>query len=316
MIKWLRPAMMSLLVFCLCTQLAVAAAAEEDEALGQAAEQAGKLREALAHYTSALSSASGEADTRLRERIIQLVTTLDPRPAIPDQAMRSLARAQAAIEMAKTNADFEDAASRLQDALRLAPWWADAYFNLGIVYEKVGRFADAVKSLKWYLRAAPDAKDVEAVRTKIYKLEYAKELTQRQAEREAEEQRAKIAKLSALEGTWRNKETGNPYRVSISGSQFEATSLNGWRIQGVLRGSSIEGTITTPGYREDQFNCAIPSVTEALTGNIEQDGASIVFRSQEALFATQGNRGGLLVPKYCTAVTRTGSQPFVMILVR
>jgi len=56
-IKWLRPAMMSLLVFCLCTQLAVAAAAEEDEALGQAAEQAGKLREALAHYTSALSSA-------------------------------------------------------------------------------------------------------------------------------------------------------------------------------------------------------------------------------------------------------------------
>src|SRR3990172_1706101 len=83
--------LISFIVLCPLSSLAA-----DEESIGQQAEQAGKLREALTHYVSALQSASegGSKDQQLREKIITLVQKLTPPPAVPEEAVKYLVRGQ------------------------------------------------------------------------------------------------------------------------------------------------------------------------------------------------------------------------------
>ena len=114
---------------------------------------------------------------------------------ISDEARRHFDRGMAAVEMAKSPADYKDAIKEFEKAARLAPGWADVYYNLGMVQEKVSKYNVAVTSLKQYLRLAPNANDAEMVKSTINKIEYKKQ--------KAEEE-SKIT--SWLSGKW----LGNP----------------------------------------------------------------------------------------------------------
>lgn len=173
-----------------------------EEEIGQAAEKAGKHREALTHYVSALGSVSeGSEDAqRLREKIIAIAQKLNPPPAIPKEAKKYMTRGEAAVELAQDEAGFGKAAGEFSRAVRLAPWLAQGYFNLGLVQEKAGNYTEAIRSLKLYLLAAPDASDAEAVEAQIVKLEYKMEEAPKiQAQQQAQEQKSK---LQSLLGTW------------------------------------------------------------------------------------------------------------------
>lgn len=78
-------------------------------------------------------------DDTLRERIIAAALALKPAPAVPTEARRHLARAQGAIELAKQPEDMHLAIEEMEKALRLAPWWAEGYYNLGVVQDKARR---------------------------------------------------------------------------------------------------------------------------------------------------------------------------------
>ncbi len=195
----------------LAIALGLASAQSSKEAEGRAAEQAGRLREALTHYVAALQSVSeGSADDqRLRETIIKLVQKLSPPPAVPEEARRFSVRGQIAIKDAKTAADFDEAAKEFGKAVRVAPWWADGYINQGVALEKAGKFNEAARALKFYLLAAPNAPDAQNVRDQIYALEYRQEKAQKEAtgQREAEElqrhaQEAYQRNLGFLAGRW------------------------------------------------------------------------------------------------------------------
>lgn len=114
---------------------------------------------------------------------------------ISDEARRHFDRGMAAVEMAKSPADYKDTIKEFEKAARLAPGWADVYYNLGMVQEKVNKYNEAVTSLKQYLRLAPNASDTEMVKSTINKIEYKKQ--------KAEEE-SKIT--SWLSGKW----LGNP----------------------------------------------------------------------------------------------------------
>lgn len=92
--------------------------------------------------------------------------------AVSEGARRHMARGQAAVEMAKSPEDYEQAIKEFQQAARLAPNWPDVYYNLGLVQEKAGKFKDAAGSLRQYLKLAPNSPDAEAVRTLADKLEF------------------------------------------------------------------------------------------------------------------------------------------------
>lgn len=91
---------------------------------------------------------------------------------VSEEAKRHFDRGVAAVEMAKSPADYEAAIKEFTQAARLAPGWADIYYNLGMVQEKAEEYSDAITSLKQYLRLAPNASDAETVKTLINKLEY------------------------------------------------------------------------------------------------------------------------------------------------
>lgn len=138
------------------------------------AERSGQLREALRYYLSALRHICRDSDgeRELRQRIIKLVQGLTPPPAIPEDARRYLVHGVTATKEAKTTADYEKAVKEFQLAGRLAPWWADAYLNLAIAQEGAGKYADAAKSLEFFLLAAPNDPEAKRLQNKIYELEY------------------------------------------------------------------------------------------------------------------------------------------------
>jgi len=108
-------------------------------------------------------------DDALREQIIKLAQQLKPAPALPEEAERHMAYGAAAFTGAKAVADYKEAAKEFEQATLAAPWYGDAYFNLGVAQDKAENYAAALRSLKLALLASPDSKDIKAL---IYQVEY------------------------------------------------------------------------------------------------------------------------------------------------
>jgi hypothetical protein len=92
-------------------------------------------------------------------------------PATPEQAERAMTVARAAQAEATDESGYDKALRHYREASRYAPWQADLYFNLGVLYDRKGRFNDALRSFKLYLLAAPGAEDAQKVKDRIYLLE-------------------------------------------------------------------------------------------------------------------------------------------------
>lgn len=169
---------------------------------GVAAEKAGRSREAFDHYVAALPAISpgSDEDWQLRQKIVALAGKLKLAPAEPEEAVRRLARARAAVSAAKDEQGFVRAADEFRQALIAAPWIADNYYNYGVVLDKAGRSSEAIRALRLYLAAKPGAPDARQVQELIYAIEYRAEEAARQ--RQAAAKPAK-PDLSALSGRWR-----------------------------------------------------------------------------------------------------------------
>ena len=110
-------------------------------------------------------------DHALREKIIKTAVGMKPAPAIPEDAERSVVRGTSFFQKATDGAGYKKAIAEFEAATNSAPWLALAYYNLGVAQEKAGLYKEALQSLKFYLMAAPDAKNARDVKNKIYALE-------------------------------------------------------------------------------------------------------------------------------------------------
>jgi tetratricopeptide (TPR) repeat protein len=149
------------------------------ESLRQAerAEQNGQLPEALTHYRAALSvsallSGSKSIDPQITQKTIAVARRLDPPPAIPEEARRHAAFASLAVKEAKDQSGYEKAVAEYLQAVCLAPWWADLYYNLAMVQEQRSNFREAAETFKLYLAASPKDSQAQLIQNKIYELEY------------------------------------------------------------------------------------------------------------------------------------------------
>ena len=111
------------------------------------------------------------ADTSSQEEIINYADALTPKPAIPEEAKRNFAKGTTFMKAAKEAADYKDAIKAYEEALLYAPWWGNAYYNLGIALEKAEWHDDAIKSIKLYLMTKPSEADTEQAQNKIYEIE-------------------------------------------------------------------------------------------------------------------------------------------------
>jgi tetratricopeptide (TPR) repeat protein len=87
-----------------------------------------------------------------------------------NEAQQRLTSGQAAAKSAQIPKELKAAASEFQSALRIAPWLASGYFNLGDVQEKLRDYPAAARSFELYLLAAPSAQDAQSVQKKIIDL--------------------------------------------------------------------------------------------------------------------------------------------------
>lgn len=155
-------------------------------------------REQLTQLVAQLQASPG--DDALRQQVIAAALAMNPAPAIPEEARRFLARGIAAFEIAKSADDFKLALPEFQKASNVAPWWPDTYFNLAKVQEKTGDLNGAIASYRFYLAAAPNADDAEAIRTQSYKLEFMAEQAAKSAGAAAQAEQHGRAIIDSLDG--------------------------------------------------------------------------------------------------------------------
>ena len=113
----------------------------------------------------------GDVPLKTEQKIIVFVSTMKPPPPIPDDAMRDSMKAALYMKDAKDISDYQNAIDAFKKALFNAPWWGDAYFNLGCAFEGAGRYDDALESMKLYRLANPapseeDKKRIFAIEAK------------------------------------------------------------------------------------------------------------------------------------------------------
>ena len=182
------------------------------------------------------------SDNALREKIIKQVQAMRQVPEMPMEAKRRMGRGQAAFEMAKNPADYDNAIAEFRAASNAAPWVADIYYNLGTIYEKAGKPAEAMASFKLYLKAAPTAKDHGEVEQRIFKLEYVAELKIKEAEelkiKEAEEaakgpamvripgRNYELGKYEVTQKEWRDIMGDNPSHFTQCGDDCPVENVS------------------------------------------------------------------------------------------
>ena len=198
--------------------------------------QAQSPQQTLNQYISDLQN--NPNDYALREKIIKHVQTMKPAPAIPRDAERFMNRGAAAAKSAKDANDFKDAVVEFEKATLAAPWMANAYYNLGVAQDKAGMYSNAIRSLKLYLVAAPNAPDAKNVEKLIDEIEYRQEKVAKEPSRQA----APVSQQTAFEDLLK-KINGRRYFYPIPGQNGYAKTLD------VSGKYLLLGLIVPPGHK-------------------------------------------------------------------
>lgn len=144
-------------------------------------------------------------DDALRERVIKLSREMNPVPAIPEDARRSFVRGNTALSDAKGGGDYARAVQRYQEAITVAPWWGDPYFNLSKAQELQQDYNGAAHSLKFFLLTGPVADEARKAQDYIYVLEDKRDklLNEKANQQAAAEKKAQAQRLlENFRGTW------------------------------------------------------------------------------------------------------------------
>jgi len=176
--------------------------------------QSTPAQETLNQYISDLQN--NPNDYALRERIIKLVQTMKPAPAIPEEARRHYVKGRALSEDAKQPSEFADAAGEFQKALLVAPWWGEAYLLMGIALEAAQRYDDATASLKLSMSANSSEELRRKTQDEIYKIEAKAERAAKKTveDRQKQQEDAETKKAKEQED-WLKKLDGARYSYSF-----------------------------------------------------------------------------------------------------
>jgi hypothetical protein len=191
-------------------------------------------------------------DNRLREQIIELAKTIKPWPAITPEARSFFVKGLTITKAAQDAAGQELAVENFQKALKLAPWWGDAYYNLAVAQELAGQLDASEASLKLYLLTGPGATDAQGAQDRISALEAKRELAVQAQNAKAAAEAAEMANrtkqpiadpttlichLDAADGSSMFED--GPTTVEVNEAQSSIvvhTSGAHWRNPGSIRG--------------------------------------------------------------------------------
>ena len=125
-------------------------------------------RAALVQLTAQIKDKPNDVETR--HLIIKLASELKPFPAIPEEARRHFVEGTTIVKAGKNPAEQALAAQSFNEALKVAPWWPDAWYNLAVAQELAGQFDEAEKSFTLYILSNPGEKEQREAQDRIYAL--------------------------------------------------------------------------------------------------------------------------------------------------
>lgn len=142
--------------------------AEGHKEKAQQFEAQGRFQDALNEYASAFALAMDDEDKEaLRNSIFQMVRRVPRLAQLPDNAHRHVVRGELLVK----EGSYKEAVSEYKKAIKLAPFSARLYFNTALINAKSEDYAEAIRNMKIYLQAAPDAPNVRATKDEIIKWE-------------------------------------------------------------------------------------------------------------------------------------------------
>lgn len=185
-------------------------------------------------------------DNALRERIIKLAEEIKPVPVVPENAREPFVMGATVLKRANDPAGASKAVDLFSQALNIAPWFADAYYNRAVAREAAGQFESAIDDLKLYLEfKLTDAERREA-QDKIYAL---KAVAQLASAKKAEEVKAAAAAAAErakpdFSGRWGNDHS-NRYEFTLEGGGAVSVRIILWNETSFTGRASIEGRTLT-----------------------------------------------------------------------
>ncbi len=139
-------------------------------------------------------------DKTLRERIVKAAREQTPAPVLPEEARRFFIRGNTALEDAQGQEGYLRAIRNYDEALKIAPWWGDAYRNLAKARDLAKDYSGAIDALGLYLLSGPAQADARQAQDRIYALEEKQEEKQERAleRRDAKAEKSVDAKQENL----------------------------------------------------------------------------------------------------------------------
>jgi len=131
-------------------------------------EAKGQYREAIKEYANLLKIADEKEAKEIRAHIAELMIKYPHLFALPEEARRSVIRAETYTEEGK----FEKAIEEYQKALELSPFFPNLYKALALSYGQIKDYKKAIKNMNIYLELYPDAPDIRSAKDQIYKWEF------------------------------------------------------------------------------------------------------------------------------------------------
>ena len=114
--------------------------------------------------------ARGKVSELNDEKFLAVVTAYrnaETKPLFPEEARRFRVQAEFAVERRR----FADAVRAYGDALRVAPWWSQGYYNRSLVLAELRRYGEAIREMKRFLVLEPEHQRAREAQDQIYKWE-------------------------------------------------------------------------------------------------------------------------------------------------
>lgn len=255
------------------------------------------------------------------ESALRFVRAINPPPQISQEARDEMTKGKTAFKMATDPKGLQEAVEHFKKASKLAPWWADSFFNLALTLEKQREFYQAKENLSLYLIAAPDAQDAQAVKEKIAEMDY-REQRKRQSE-DATRRSADLYNSGDKNGAIREAKDAiridpdNPYAYSTLGSSYaaldrylEAIPMLKEAIQLGDRRHFVYQSLARSYNNLDQRNKAIEILEEVLAFDSWSDGVGFTHGKLGFYYERDGQTAKAL-EHYEKALSYAGSDPDV-----
>jgi tetratricopeptide (TPR) repeat protein len=134
----------------------------------KALEAKGQYKEAIKEYANLIKIADEKEAKEIRAYIAELMIKYPHLFALPEEARKSVIKAETYTEEGK----FEKAIEEYQKALELSPFYPNLYKALALSYGQIKDYKKAIKNMNIYLELYPDAPDIRAAKDQIYKWEF------------------------------------------------------------------------------------------------------------------------------------------------